>query len=131
MIHKVLPIRRRAACKRSHAKRRRAGFFLGLKYTDAVGIDNRMADGSFDVSALLSSFGVNLMKYLVEGLAVAIAMAFVSQKIVFEKILTVALVAMAVLALLDFFTPGIGASSRQGIGLGLGVGITGGLPVAM
>ncbi len=84
-----------------------------------------MADASYDVSSVLTSFGVNLLKYLVEGLAVAVAMAFVSQKIIFKQIVTVALVAMAMFAVLDFFTPGIAVTARQGAGFGLGANLVG------
>lgn len=84
-----------------------------------------MADTSYDVSSVLASFGVNLLKYLVEGLAVAVAMAFVSQKILLKQIVTVALVAMAMFAVLDFFTPGIAVTARQGAGFGLGANLVG------
>lgn len=84
-----------------------------------------MADASYDVSSVLTSFGVNLLKYLVEGLAVAVAMAFVSQKIIMKQIVTVALVAMAMFAVLDFFTPGIAVTARQGAGFGLGANLVG------
>lgn len=84
-----------------------------------------MADTSYDVSSVLTSFGVNLLKYLVEGLAVAVAMAFVSQKIMLKQIVTVALVAMAMFAVLDFFTPGIAVTARQGAGFGLGANLVG------
>lgn len=84
-----------------------------------------MADASYDVSSVLTSFGVNLLKYLVEGLAVAVAMAFVSQKIILKQIVTVALVAMAMFAVLDFFTPGIAVTARQGAGFGLGANLVG------
>lgn len=84
-----------------------------------------MADASYDVSSVLTSFGVNLLKYIVEGLAVAVAMAFVSQKIILKQIVTVALVAMAMFAVLDFFTPGIAVTARQGAGFGLGANLVG------
>ena len=84
-----------------------------------------MAETSYDVSNILMGFGVSLLKYLVEGLAVAIAMAFVSQKIVLKHVVTVALVAMAMFAVLDFFTPGIAVTARQGAGFGLGANLVG------
>ena len=62
-----------------------------------------------------------LLKYLFEGLAVAIA-AFVipKSKLKIEEIILVGLTAMAIFALLDIFTPHVGHGVRHGAGFGIG-----------
>lgn len=84
-----------------------------------------MAGASVDISQFLMGFAALLLKYAIEGLAVGGAMALISHKIVIAHVITVALVAMAVFALLDFLAPGIAMASRNGAGLGLGFSLVG------
>jgi hypothetical protein len=73
-----------------------------------------------------------IVKYLVEGLVVAIAAIFIPKKsLPLDEVMTLAILAAAVFALLDLFVPSIGASARNGVGLSLGAGIAGGFPVRM
>lgn len=72
-----------------------------------------------------------LLKYLFEGIAVAIA-AYVlpKRKLGMEAIILVALTAVAMFSLLDVFTPLIGTGARRGAGFGIGykqfhLGLTG------
>jgi ABC-type Co2+ transport system permease subunit len=68
---------------------------------------------------------VRVIKYVLEGLVVALAAWLIpSKKPQLEEILTVGLVAAATFSLLDLFSPSIGTYSRVGAGLGVGVGLT-------
>jgi hypothetical protein len=61
------------------------------------------------------------IKYLLEGLAVAVAMVIIPRKMPnYEEIFVVALVAAAVFAVLDILSPSVGLTARQGAGFGLG-----------
>ena len=66
------------------------------------------------------------LKYLIEGLFVAIAAIFVPKKsLPVEEILTLAVVAAAVFAILDVVSPSIGVTARQGAGFGIGANLVG------
>lgn len=74
---------------------------------------------------------VRIIKYLLEGSVVALAAYLIpSKKLSGEEVLTIALIASSVFALLDLFSPSISASARLGAGLGIGAGIIGGIPMA-
>lgn len=64
------------------------------------------------------------VKYLVEGLMVAIA-AFVipKQKLNVEEVVIIALSAAATFAVLDVFVPTMAASARGGAGFGIGANL--------
>ena len=68
------------------------------------------------------------VKYLVEGLMVAIV-AFVvppeKRALKYEEIATIALMAAATFSILDTFTPSIGVSARTGAGAGIGLNMVG------
>lgn len=67
---------------------------------------------------------VRIIKYVLEGAMVAIAVALIpKQKPSLEEVLTVALIAAATFSLLDMFAPSIGQSARMGAGLGVGFGL--------
>ena len=68
-----------------------------------------------------------LLKYLVEGLVVALVAVIVlnPKKPNFGEILTIGVAAFATFALLDTFTPGIGVTARQGAGFGIGANLVG------
>ena len=71
------------------------------------------------------------LKYLFEGLAVGLACYLIpKKKMNMEEILMVAITAAAVFAVLDLYTPGIGAMARGGAGFALGSGVVGGIPIA-
>jgi hypothetical protein len=66
------------------------------------------------------------IKYLIEGLFVAIAAIFVPKKsLPVEEVLTLAVVAAAVFAILDVVSPSIGMTARQGAGFGIGANLVG------
>jgi ABC-type Co2+ transport system permease subunit len=73
--------------------------------------------GTFDFAELIK----RAIKYLVEGLVVAIVAVLVPKKALnVEEIIIIALTAAATFSILDVFIPSMGSSVRQGAGLGLG-----------
>ena len=81
----------------------------------------------FDTSEIVK----RIIKYLVEGLMVAIAaFAIPKRSLNMEEIGLLALTAAATFAILDTYIPSMGVSARSGAGFGLGanlVGFPGGL----
>lgn len=79
----------------------------------------------------LHEIGRRLVKYILEGLMVALAATIIPQrkdgKIVlnWSEIIMIALVAAATFALLDLYAPSIGSTARQGAGFGLGATLVG------
>ena len=72
-----------------------------------------------------------LVKYFLEGLAVAVAMTIIpKKKLDVEEIFTVAIIAASVFAILDLLSPSIGLTARQGSGLALGSQLAGGFRMA-
>jgi hypothetical protein len=72
-----------------------------------------------------------IIKYLVEGLMVAIAaFAIPKRRIDLDEVALIALTAAATFSILDTYIPSMGASARTGAGFGIGanlVGFPGGL----
>jgi hypothetical protein len=67
-----------------------------------------------------------LIKYVVEGVAVALALFFIPRKpLPMDEILSVTIAAAAVFAVLDIFSPSIGVTARQGAGFGIGANLVG------
>jgi hypothetical protein len=61
------------------------------------------------------------VKYFLEGLAVAVAMVIIPQKVPkLDEILVVAVIAAVVFAILDLLSPSVGLTARPGAGFGLG-----------
>lgn len=81
----------------------------------------------FDVKEILR----RLLKYLVEGLMIAIVAYLIPKKSLnMEEILLLALTAAATFSILDTYIPSVGATARSGAGFGIGanlVGFPGGL----
>ncbi len=72
----------------------------------------------FDVSELIK----RIVKYLIEGLMVAIAaFAIPKRSLNLEEIALLALTAAATFAILDTYIPSMGVSARSGAGLGVGL----------
>jgi hypothetical protein len=75
-----------------------------------------------DVNDLLT----RVLKYVIEGAAVALALVFIPRKgLPMDEILTITIAAAAVFAVLDIFTPSIGVTARQGAGFGIGANLVG------
>ena len=65
-----------------------------------------------------------IIKYLVEGLMVAIAAyAIPKRSLNIEEIILIALTAAATFSILDTYVPSMGASARNGTGLGIGLNL--------
>lgn len=77
---------------------------------------------AFDMGDLV----MRVVKYLLEGLAVAVA-AFVlpGKTLKFGEVAMIALVATATFAILDIYAPSVGSSARTGAGFGIGAGMVG------
>jgi hypothetical protein len=69
----------------------------------------------------------SLIKYVLEGVAVAVAaFYFTSKKQNIQEVLMIGLVAAATFLVLDQFAPLVGAGARHGSGFGIGFGLVGG-----
>ena len=78
----------------------------------------------FDITELIK----RVIKYLVEGLMVAIAAYAIPKKSLnMEEIALLALTAAATFSILDVFIPSMGVSARQGSGLSIGANLLGGI----
>jgi ABC-type Co2+ transport system permease subunit len=76
--------------------------------------------GMFDLTELIK----RAIKYLIEGLVVAVVATIVPRKqLNVEEIIIIALTAAATFSILDVFIPSMGASARNGAGLGLGLNL--------
>lgn len=77
-----------------------------------------MLDNMFNVAELVR----RIIKYLVEGLMVAIAAyAIPKRSLNMEEIALLALTAAATFSILDTYIPSMGVSARTGTGLGIGL----------
>ena len=66
------------------------------------------------------------IKYLVEGLFVAVAALFIPRhRLPMDEIIVLGIVAASVFAILDVVSPSIGISARQGAGFGIGANLVG------
>ena len=74
----------------------------------------------FDVYELVK----RIIKYLVEGLMVAIAaFAIPKRSLNMEEIVLIALTAAATFSILDTYIPSMGMSARTGTGFGIGANL--------
>lgn len=72
------------------------------------------------------------IKYLIEGLVVALAaFAIPKKQLNVEEIVIIALTAAATFSILDVFIPAMGSSARGGAGFGIGANLVGGLKMAV
>lgn len=84
--------------------------------------EKKVAPQGVDVSELVS----RLVKYAIEGLAVAVAAFLFPGKVLKPvEIAQIALVAAATFAVLDTFSPSVGSSARTGAGFGIGANLVG------
>lgn len=67
-----------------------------------------------------------LIKYLLEGLAIAICVLVIPKKQQdLDTVLTLAVTGAATFAVLDLFAPAVSDSARKGAGFGMGATLTG------
>jgi len=79
-------------------------------------------NGIINVAELIK----RIIKYLVEGLMVAIAAyAIPKRSLNIEEIVLIALTAAATFSILDTYVPSMGVSARSGAGFGIGAKIVG------
>lgn len=79
-------------------------------------------DTVFDLGELLT----RAIKYLVEGLMVALAAYAIPKKSLnMDEVALIALTAAATFSILDTYVPSIGVSARQGAGFGIGSNLVG------
>jgi hypothetical protein len=77
---------------------------------------------TFDLSDIVA----RLVKYALEGLAVAVAAYLLPGKVLrLSEIGMIALVALATFAILDIYAPSVGSSARSGAGFGIGANLVG------
>ena len=63
----------------------------------------------------------NILKYLLEGIAVALAAKYIpSRGIEFNEVVMIAVTAALTFFILDMFSPSIAAGARMGTGFGIG-----------
>lgn len=81
-----------------------------------------MLNQYFDVQEIVR----RIVKYLIEGLMVAIAAYAIPKKSMnLEEIALLALVAAATFSILDTYIPSMGVTARTGAGFGIGANIVG------
>jgi hypothetical protein len=74
----------------------------------------------------MTEIATRMIKYFLEGLAVAVAMVIIPRKVPsYEEIFICAVVAAGVFAILDLLSPSVGLTARQGAGFGLGANLVG------
>ena len=67
-----------------------------------------------------------IIKYVIEGLMVAIAAFVIPQKsLKFDEIMLIALTAAATFSILDTYVPSLAISARSGAGFGIGANLVG------
>lgn len=72
-----------------------------------------------------------IIKYLFEGLIVAIAAFLIPQKVLdWQEILTIGIIAAATFSVLDLFAPSFSDGARNGASLGIGLSLTNAIPGA-
>ena len=77
---------------------------------------------SFDFSEFIK----RVIKYLVEGVMVAVAaFAIPKKKLDIEEIIVIALTAAMTFSILDVFVPSMASSARGGAGFGIGANLVG------
>ena len=83
----------------------------------------------FDIAELIK----RVIKYLVMGLMISLCSFLVPKKakaLDLEEIVLIGLSSSACFAVLDTYLPSIAVSTRQGVGLAIGAGLMGGIPIA-
>jgi hypothetical protein len=78
------------------------------------------------MDSMISDIITRMIKYLVEGLAVAVAAVIIpKRKLDMPEIASLAVLAAVVFAVLDFLAPTVGVTARQGAGFGIGAKLVG------
>lgn len=68
----------------------------------------------------------NVLKYLLEGIAVAVAAKYIpSREIALNEVMMIAITAALTFFILDLFSPSIASGARMGAGFGVGANLVG------
>jgi hypothetical protein len=74
----------------------------------------------------MNNYFANILKYLIEGIVVAVVAYYLTgRKRNVTEVASIGVVAALTFAVLDFFTPSIGSSARLGSGFGIGSNLVG------
>ena len=84
-----------------------------------------MPEPAASQSTMVNDIVTRLIKYFLEGLAVAVVAYWLPGKLKISEIGMISLTAMATFAILDIYAPSVGASARTGAGFGIGAGLVG------
>ncbi len=96
--------------------------FKWILYTIIFFLINYYMTELFDFTEMFK----RAIKYLVEGLMVAVAAFIIPKKaLILEEIVLLALTAAATFAILDTYIPSMAVSARSGAGFGLGANLVG------
>jgi hypothetical protein len=78
------------------------------------------------MDSFISELVTRVVKYLIEGLAVAVAALLIPKaKLSMGEVGSLALLAAAVFVVLDLLAPTVGMTARQGAGFGIGAKLVG------
>lgn len=79
----------------------------------------------------MNEFVKRCVKYLVEGLVVAIVAYSIPKKTIMnvEEVCVIGAMAALTFALLDIFSPSVSNATRNGVGFSIGAGLGGGIPL--
>jgi hypothetical protein len=89
-------------------------------------MNNTTTEYSFNLQNLL----VKVIKYIIEGLAVAVAAYWIPKtKMDIQDVGIIGLTATAIFAILDMFSPSTGEAVRFGAGFGIGANTVGFRPM--
>lgn len=95
-----------------------------MLYLTRPKIPHALAEKKMDLS--VTELVTRVIKYLLEGLAVAVAMVVIPRRVPsLEEIVSISVVAALVFAILDLLSPSVGLTARQGAGFGLGANLVG------
>jgi hypothetical protein len=96
-----------------------------LDYTKNNVVSSTYRDGGA-IKRAMGGLVARIVKYLLEGLAVAIAAFVIPGKTMkYGEVAMIALTATATFAILDIYAPSVGSSARTGAGFGIGAGMVG------
>ena len=74
----------------------------------------------------LTEFIKRIVKYLVEGIIIAVICYVIPKKSLnMEEVTVIAISASAIFAILDTFMPSVSASAKQGLGFAIGANFSG------
>ena len=73
-----------------------------------------------------------VLKYVLEGIAVAVAAFYISRKNTnLQEVAMIGLTAAVAFFVLDLFAPNVASGARQGSGFGIGMNMVGGGPTGL